>query len=274
MTELLQPIELIREIEIVPLATLVLVGLAGGLAGGLVGIGGSLVMIPALTMLFGRDQHLYQAAAMIVNAAVAGTATVRHARAGAIRGEILRWMLPPAVLLVAVGVLLSNRFDQRLMQAAFGAFMLYVAISEGRSLLRKAPPIEEGPGEPRRGAVLATGGVTGFVAGLLGIGGGGIAVPMLRSLCRVPLRQAIATTSAVMLASAAIGAALKNLAFAGSLGGGRGVLDSLALAAILIPAGMAGAWIGASLTHRLPLRAIRIAFAAIMAAGGARMLLG
>jgi uncharacterized membrane protein YfcA len=90
----------------------------------------------------------------------------------------------------------------------------------------------------------------------------------------VPLRQAIATTSAVMLASAAIGAALKNLAFAGSLGGGRGVLDSLVLAAILIPAGMAGAWIGASLTQRLPLRAIRIAFAAIMAAGGARMLLG
>lgn len=274
MNEMLQPIELIRELAIGPLATILLVGLAGGLAGGLVGIGGSLVMIPALTMIFGRDQHLYQAAAMIVNAAVAGTATVRHLRAGAVRGEILRWMLPSAAILVVVGVAMSNRFDQRVMQAAFGGFMLYVAASETISLLRRSTQPEALPPPRRRGGWLATGGVTGFVSGLLGIGGGGIAVPMLHSLCKVPLRQAIATTSAVMLASAAIGAVLKNLAFAGPIGEGRSGWESVALAAILIPSGMVGAWVGASLTHRLRLPAIRVAFAAILAAGGVRMLLG
>ncbi len=38
-----------------------------GLFGGLLGLGGSTIMIPALVMVFGENQHLYQAAAMICN---------------------------------------------------------------------------------------------------------------------------------------------------------------------------------------------------------------
>ena len=37
---------------------------------------------------------------------------------------------------------------------------------------------------------------------------------------------------------------------------------------------MIGAWIGASLTHRLPIKAVRLAFILLMLAGGLRMMLG
>jgi len=272
----LQPLELLQSDALGAVLAIVAIGLLGGLAGGLVGIGGSLLIIPALTLLFGRDQHLYQAAAMIVNAVVAGTATIRHARAKAIRADLLRRLLPATVLLVVVGVLLSNRIEQRLLQVLFGAFMLYVAASEGWSLLASrhaAAPASQ----PRRDgplAVGACGATTGFVSGLLGIGGGGIGVPLLRAFCRVPLREAIAAVTATMLVSASVGAILKNIAFAQRLGDDRGLSASLTLAALLVPASIAGAWVGAALTHRLPLPIIRCVFVAVLLLGGGRMLVG
>ncbi len=63
--------------------TLLILGLAAGTAGGLVGIGGSLVIIPVLTLLMGKDQHLAQACAMIVNVFVAVPALLRHHQAKA-----------------------------------------------------------------------------------------------------------------------------------------------------------------------------------------------
>ena len=50
---------------------LLLTGFGAGLLGGFVGIGGSIIMIPAMLLLLGQNQHLYQAAAMIVNVVVA-----------------------------------------------------------------------------------------------------------------------------------------------------------------------------------------------------------
>jgi len=75
-------------------SVLALIGLAAGALGGLLGIGGSIIMIPALAIFLGDDQHLYQAAAMVVNIAVALPAAIRHKRAGALR-DFLNNVLGP-----------------------------------------------------------------------------------------------------------------------------------------------------------------------------------
>lgn len=79
-----------------------------------------------------------------------------------------------------------------------------------------------------------------------------------------------------MLVSATAGAIAKNTTFASidAAGAGRGLSASLTLAAILAPTGILGAWVGASLTHRLNLPTIRIAFIALMVIGGVRMAFG
>jgi len=64
--------------EYLALAT---IGIVMGLFGGLLGIGGSVVMIPALVFLFGENQHLYQASAMICNFFVGGASVVVHKKA-------------------------------------------------------------------------------------------------------------------------------------------------------------------------------------------------
>jgi uncharacterized membrane protein YfcA len=270
----IDPVSIVSNAQWIELVGIAVIGLGAGVMGGLVGIGGSLVMIPALTFVYGRDQSLYQAAAMIVNAVVAATATRRHLKAGAVRRDLVIGLLPGAVLLVGVGVWLSSVVEERWLAVVFGVFMLYIALQEGWSLLRRP---HEDHAEPRtgRGTMFAIGGVTGIVSGLLGIGGGGVAVPMLRGLCHLPIRTAIAASSAVMLATAAVGSILKNLSYATSAAEpSRAIAASLILAALLVPTGMIGAWIGASLTHRLPIKAVRLAFILLMLAGGLRMMLG
>ena len=272
----IDPPAIVSNAEWLDLLGIAAIGFGGGALGGLVGIGGSLVMIPALTFVYGRDQQLYQASAMVVNALVAATATRRHALAGAIRRRVVVGMVPTAILFVLLGVWASNRLDERWLQLAFGGFMLYVALQETRSML--AGRGDGSRGSPRDGrlALAGVGGATGFVSGLLGIGGGGVAVPLLRGACRLPLREAIAASAAVMLVSASAGAVAKNASFASidAAGADRGLSASLTLAAILAPTGMAGAWVGASLTHRLNLPTIRIAFIALMTIGGVRMAFG
>lgn len=268
----IDPVSIVTNAQWIEFAGIAAIGLGAGVMGGLVGIGGSLVMIPALTFVYGRDQSLYQAAAMVVNAVVAATATRRHLKAGAVDLGLVLAMMPGAVLLVGVGVWLSSVIDERWLAAIFGCFMLYIAMQEGWSLLRRP---HEDHAEPRtgRGTMFTIGGVTGIVSGLLGIGGGGVAVPMLRGLCHLPIRKAIAASSAVMLGTAVVGSFLKNLSYAtSSAEPARALGASLILAALLAPTGMIGAWLGATLTHRLPTRVVRLAFITLMIVGGLRMM--
>lgn len=252
------------------------IGLVGGLLGGLLGIGGSLVIIPALTLLDGPNQNLYQAAAMIVNVAVAAASTWKHASKGVIRRDILLKMLPFGLVAIVIGVATSNQIDPYGLRILFGLFMIYTAISELLHLVNgngDHPEAEEGQNTelPATGLV---GTVMGFASGLLGIGGGGIAVPMLRKLCRLPLRECIGTSSAVMLITASVGAVQKNLtlpALEATNGDAPGIEASLWLAAMLVPTAVLGSLLGASLMHRLPIAAIRMLFILLMIAASTRM---
>ncbi|MCA9296500.1 MAG: TSUP family transporter, partial [Phycisphaerales bacterium] len=88
----------------VELIELIATGLIAGILGGLLGIGGSVVMIPVLTWLMQRDYHLAQATAMIVNVFVAIPAVVRHRRAASVRWDVTLQLLPFGLLAILVGV--------------------------------------------------------------------------------------------------------------------------------------------------------------------------
>ena len=96
-------------IELLQVAVL---GLVAGTLGGMLGVGGSTLMLPGLVFILGRptgtEQHLYQASAMIANVAVSVPAALRHRKAGAMTPAALRWMMPAALVCVVIGVALSN----------------------------------------------------------------------------------------------------------------------------------------------------------------------
>jgi uncharacterized membrane protein YfcA len=246
----------LRPVSLSEFLILIVLGLAAGALGGLLGIGGSVLMIPVLTLVLGRDQHVSQAAAMIVNVFVALPGVFRHHLAVAIEWPVVRRMIPAGLVFILAGVALSNTLDAHVLGTIFGVFLLsYVASAPILRALRGRR--DDGDAAPRAGWLHAggVGAIAGLAAGLLGIGGGVIAVPLLHLLCRLPLRRAIAASATMMCVTSIFGAAAKNLTLARL---DLDVAQSLLIAACLVPTAIAGGLYGAGLTHSLPLKWVRL----------------
>jgi len=236
-------------------------------------------MIPAMTELLGPDQHLYQAAAMIMNFFVVVPAVFQHRRAGAIDSATVVRLVPLAVVAVVVGVGVSELrifagVGEVYLRGLFGLFLFFVAGCELYRLFR--------PRDPRPGAADVAGATgatmgwghaslvaipTGLVAGLLGIGGGVLAVPLQRRFLRVPMRVAIANSATVIIATSLIGSGVKNYAY---LTEHEYSAEPIRLAAVLIPTAIIGSLIGSRLTHQLPIRFVKAAFFVLLALAAAR----
>jgi len=265
-------------LEAFELLALALIGLFAGLVGGMLGVGGSIVMIPAMTEVLGPDQHLYQAAAMIVNFFVVVPAVYQHRRAGAVEAATVLRIVPLAAVAVIGGVAISElpffagRGEANL-RGLFALFLLFVAGFDFYRLFRSR--VDRGgasAGEPQRrtgwtrAACVAV--PTGLIAGLLGVGGGIVAVPLQRWLLRIPMRTAVANSATIIIATSLIGSFFKNAAYVADHDGST---QSFLLAAILIPTAIVGSLFGSRLTHQLPLKVVKAAFFALLFAGALRL---
>ncbi len=266
---------------------LVLLGLLAGGSGGLLGIGGSLVMIPGMILLFGAEgrqpgqhpQHLYQSAAMIVNFFVVAPAVIRHWQARATVRAVVSWTIPAAIIGAVAGVMISELAvfkdsGQGYLQIGFSLFLAYViAYNVWKLRTPKPGSTEEQVGRARISPpliVTAVGLPTGMVGGLLGIGGGLFAVPAQQVLLRMPLRNAIANSATTILWLSVVGATLKNYHLVEH---GFQIRHSIILALCLIPSAMIGSWYTSARVHRWPVRVIRLVFVAVLLYCGARVFL-
>ncbi len=252
-----------------------LIGFLAGFVGGLLGTGGSLLIIPALVLYLsytrgytGSDQHLLQAAAMICNVFVAAPSVLVHWRAKAIVPRVVIVLVPVAIGGILLGVTASNssffaRQNGVYLLMALAGFMVYVAVYNG---LRLVYPLDLEKRFDSQARVSpfgagAVGLVMGFSAGLLGVGGGALCVPLQQVILRIPLRRAIANSATTIVCVSALGALYKNLTLSEH---GISPLNSVHLAALLVPGAMLGSYIGGRLTHALPRKALRVAFIAFM----------
>jgi uncharacterized membrane protein YfcA len=243
-------------------------GFCAGMIGGLIGIGGGVITIPALTFLLGRDIHLAQAASMNVVAFVAIPASIRHWRQGELETRLLRYIVPFGIVGIILGVLANNVVSGYWMGKLFGAFLLYVIFM---NVMRLLSPV----GEPKEGDTVINiqrggmiGSAAGFGAGLLGVGGGLLTVPLSQKICRLTLPHAIAISSGLMCFTSIVGAATKDLTISSVLDSGSGkpllLIDALQLSFWLFPMAILGAWLGARFTHVLPVQWIRFVFIIVL----------
>ncbi|MFH1919386.1 MAG: sulfite exporter TauE/SafE family protein [Planctomycetota bacterium] len=252
------------------------IGFVAGMFGGLLGVGGSIIIIPSLILYLsqtgryeGTQQHLLQAAAMICNVFVVAPSVLAHWRARAIMKPVVTLLIPSALVGILLGVFTSDtslfaRENGVYLAMVLSGFMVYVAAYNTWRLFKKVD-LEKGSDADEKqspAAVGAVGLVMGFMGGLLGVGGGAICVPMQQILLRVPLRRAIANSAVTIMFVSSIGAAVKNLRLP-SLHGVP-VTDSLQLALMLIPTAILGGYLGGKLTHALPRNVLRLVFIAVM----------
>ena len=164
---------------------LAFIGCIAGMFGGLLGIGGSTIMIPGMVLVFGarhgiEAQHLYQAAAMLVNFFVASPSAYRHYKARAMLPPVLKLMIPAAILGSLTGVLISNlpffSAERTIwLSRTFGVFLFYVAGYNIWRLVAQKPLPDVTPEQAAqlpKWKVFLVGLPVGLSGGLLGIGGG------------------------------------------------------------------------------------------------------
>lgn len=259
------------------LLVLLSMGALAGFLAGLFGIGGGLVIVPVLALVFagqGVDDSVVMHLAIGTSLATIVTTALSSIRAHHRRGAV-DW---PVFVRITPGILLGGLLGSGLaaalpggaLRVVFAVFMLLVAVRMGLDI---APtPHRQLPG--RLGMGIA-GILIGTVSTLMGIGGGSLSVPFL-TWCNVAVRRAVATSAAIGLPIALTG----TLAYLVT-GWDKAALPPLSLGYINLPAYVGivvastlCAPLGARLAHCLPERLLKRLFAGFLAILGLRLLSG
>jgi len=105
----------------------ILIALAGGMAGGLVGVGGGVLFVPALTICLGLSQVEGESTSLLMIVIVALVGTYRQRAYGNVdlRDAAVIGVLSP--LGVLIGVAVANEVSQRALELSFAALVLFIA---------------------------------------------------------------------------------------------------------------------------------------------------
>ncbi|MDZ7936812.1 MAG: sulfite exporter TauE/SafE family protein [Rhodoferax sp.] len=263
-------------IEPLIIVELALLGLCTGFAAGLLGIGGGMLIGPFMTLILSaRGLPADLAVKMAIATSMAtimftSISSVRaHHQRGAVRWGVVRGLAPGIVLggaIASLGVfaLLKGTYLALL-------FAVFVGYSATQMFLDKKPkPSRQMPGML---GLTATGGVIGFLSGLVGAGGGFVSVPFMVAF-NVTVINAVATSAAlgfpIALANTA-GYVWSGLHITGLPEWSLGYVWLPGLA-VIASCSVLTAPLGARTAHRLPVAQLKKVFAVLLYALAAYML--
>lgn len=241
--------------------TILALGLLVGTLVGLLGIGGGVVLVPAMVYLLHYDQHLAQGTSLFILLPPLGL--------GALRGYWKNGQVDlGAGIYCAIGFLLGGYVGGRIavpmssrdLQGVFGFFLMLSAVLLWRKTSSGPPPLRSGspPADTnlvRSAGILFVAALCGVAAGMVGIGGGVLLVPLLGLLFGFSQHRAQGTSLVALIPPTGV---LAFLAYAKS-----GYVNWQA-GLLLIPGVFLGGILGALLARRLNPRHMRRVFAALM----------
>jgi len=280
--------------DTVNVLALVVLGVAAGLVAGFFGVGGGVLIVPLLHIVFGVDYNFAVGSSLAVIFGTSIAATIRHHklqqvdfRLGGllvVSATVAAWLgtavvealkglgtidigesrvlavnfvlpLAYAVLLVLLGILFLRESVQRKRQLRADPDAPFVAPLSATMRRALGPPRialpASGIEQVSVWVLLLIGLASGFLAGLLGIGGGIVAVPAMIYLLGAPTAVAVGTSLFMIVFASATGTVAHAV---------NGNCD-VVLAACLLVGSAAGAHGGATVTKRLRGVQIRYAFA-------------
>jgi uncharacterized protein len=249
------------------LVVYVVLGAGIGFLAGLLGIGGGFTIVPVLTLLFSYQgfppEHVVHMAVATSTGSVLFTAmasTRAHHRHGAVLWKVVAAVAPGLVIGALVAPQLAARVSGTALASLFCIVTAVAAFQIGRGTRPKAS--RELPG---RIALSFVGLVVGLLASFVGTGGAFVMVPFM-TWCNVRLQNAIATSAALGVPVAFFGSL--SFIFAGLH---EPALPPYSLGFIYVPAlvgiviaSVFTAPVGAHVAHRLPMRRLRLSFAAML----------
>jgi uncharacterized membrane protein YfcA len=127
----------------------IVIGVAGGIVAGLMGVGGGVIFVPGMVIFLGLSQHQAEATSLLAVVPVAVVGAFSHDRAGNVRRHDGVRVGLFSIAGAAAGVALANALSGAALRVAFAVLLVFVAAQLARDALR-APGVasgrREGPG--------------------------------------------------------------------------------------------------------------------------------
>jgi uncharacterized membrane protein YfcA len=260
------------------IVVLIVAGIIVGLGQGLLGVGGAFIMVPVMVGVFGHlgwdtdvaVKTAFGTSLLVIFPAAVAT-TVAHQRRKAI------WWKAAIVLGIAgaAGSLLGSTLTTRViggevMKIVFGVVVILASIR-----MLTAKPVESHKVAKESPLLWVTFGfLIGMFSGLLGAGGGILLVPVMVTVLKFRMHQAVATSAAVMVftsGAGALGYFINGLHVSELPGGSLGYF-SLTAWLCLAPTSIAMTQVGTWAAHGLSARVLKTVFVVVMIVVGLRML--
>lgn len=245
---------------------LVAIGIVGAFASGLLGIGGGVILVPMVLYLppllglsaFSTSQAVGMSMVQVLAASLLGV------RAHAKRGSVPRVLAVPLGIAVGIGAIAGGLASGFVPESVLTLVFAGLAIVASGLMLIPARGNDDATEVPEGfkidlAALLALG--VGLASGLVGIGGGILMIPLLTAVFRLPIRLVIGTSIAVVAVAGVMGTLGKAMAHQIPW------QESL----FLVLGALAGAPMGARLSHRLPVGVLRKILAATILVTAVKM---
>lgn len=239
------------------------IGFLAGIFAGLFGIGGGIVIVPALVLLAGFP--LLKAtgtslAAIMLPVGILGVIAYYRARILDLRAAA--FLASGLLMSVVAGAWLAHTLPADIMRKLYAIFCLYVSWTfirplerlkqfRGESPLPEAEPDSNNGPQPHYLALVGVGLVAGVMAGMFGIGGGNIIVPFLVLFLKYPPKRAIATSLAALLPPIGLPGVIYYYK--------AGTLD-IRIAALLAAGLLLGTVFGARINIRMPTTQVKLLY--------------
>jgi len=237
------------------------IGFFAGVFGGLVGLGGGVIMIPLMVGLLKLEQHKAHGTSLVALVFTGISGAVAYGVQGSVDVSAAVLMAATAIVTARAGAHFAQALPDWKLKRAFGAFLVFVSL-----LLLLKPFLPHLPGMetgwPKIAVLLLTGVFTGFLSGMMGVGGGTIMVPAMVLLAGFPQHLAQGSSLLAMVPAGAVGAHTHW-----KLGNVR-----TDLLPGLIPGILLGTWLGGTFAHVLSEGTLRFVFAGVLIWTGARYL--
>ena len=255
---------------------LIIAGVASGLLAGLLGVGGGIVLVPAMSIIFqilGYNPDIYHHVAVGTSLAViiatGFSSAYAHYKHGAVMLDIVKLWSPFIIIAALLGGLMARLYSGDILRIIFALVALIVAINilfpfQQRLLgkLHQSKPTHR---------IIAF--VVGYISALMGIGGGSLSVPSLTSFGH-SIHKSVGTGAAlgVLIAiPATIGFIISGLGVAGRPEFSIGYINIPALILIGIIATIVAPF-GAAIAHKVDARKLKLTFAIFLIIVSIRMI--
>lgn len=251
-----------------------LTGIVAGLIAGLFGVGGGMIIVPALAFLLptlGVAENIVMQVAVGTSLAIISVTSISsvlaHNRHDGVLWDVFKALAAGLVVGALIGAVIADLVSSLALRRLVGVSALLVAVKMWLDLKPRAHTPLPGP----VGLGIA-GTLIGSASSLIGIGGGSLTVPFL-SWCSVPMRQAVGTAAAggIPIAWAGmLGFMITGWGEPGRPSWSIGYVSLLGFAGIAV-ASVAAAPIGAKLAHSLPPAILKKCFAVLLFIIGIQM---